>query len=130
MKTLTLLMSLCAVVLLVAGCDKVKLGENEYLLINDDCASIIFRDNIGYDIESALDSLPKLNVHLINNREYLIKIEANLAVDFHKDDRSFCLIRFIDATFPYGDSYDADLFLPNVLDSYGNYYTMNIYCED
>ena len=129
-KNLVLLVSMSVAVLLTTGCDKVKLGENEYLLINDNCTSIIFQSKIGDDIESALDSLPKLNTLLIDDREYLIKLEENLAVDFHKDNRSFCLVRFIDATFPYGESYDADLFLPDVLDSYGNYYRMRIYCED
>ena len=83
--------------------------------------SIVYQSKIGEDLGTALDSLVKLRTHLINGKDYYIKKE-NLTVDFRTDNRLFYLIHFIDANFPYGDSYEVVLFLPDVLDSQGNHY--------
>ena len=111
-----------------SACNK---DENIYHILYNGkktCEKIAYQAKIGTDLKTALDSLVNLNIPLIDNRGYYIKKET-LEVDFHKDNRTFYKIRFIDANFPYGDSYEADLLMPDVLDSYGNYYRIRS-CPD
>ncbi len=119
-------------ILLIMAVNFSACSKDEYhILINgkrSKCESIVYQSKIGENLETALDSLVKLNTYLISSRDYYIKKE-DLTVDFRTDNRLFYLIRFIDANFPYGDSYEADLFPPDVLDSQGNHFRIK-YCND
>ena len=109
------------------ACDECKKWEKKKGYYNvlengkNTCTFIAYQAKIGDDLDTALDSLIKWNAFYLIDKEYYVKKE-NLTVDFRKDDRLFYKICFIDANFPYGDSYEVDLFMPSVLDSYGNHY--------
>ena len=95
------------------------------------CEYMVYHAKIGNDLETALDSLIKLNAVIINNKDYYIKKEDITAnVDFNRDDRLFYLIHFINARISREPPYEFGLFSSiDVLDSYGNYYN-KIHCPD
>lgn len=105
--------------------------ENQTFTIGNGCSSIMYLGKIGYDFESALDSLTRKREPMLNalakmgsySGEYNID-KKKIDVDFSYDSRYFILLTFIDKTnnYPIFSSID-------VIDEKGNYYGL-IWPED
>ena len=101
--------------------------ENQTFTIGNGCSSIMYLGKIGYDFESALDSLTKIYKPMLNTlaqeghysgKGYNIdKKEMN--VDFDYDSRKFILLTFSDKTNIY-----QILFSHDVIDEKGNYFRL------
>jgi hypothetical protein len=114
----TALFSLLFVMLFCTACDKsFVISEspdlNEIKIADHSCETLEFEGQIGYDFDSALDSLIKLK----NISEEIQK--TPLAVLFDYDDRYFCGIT-------YGECGNY----ADILDSKGNYYLRSWYCPE
>jgi hypothetical protein len=90
------------------------------------CGSITYRDRIGNDLNSAIDSLVKLRILLLEGltaEEYYIDKEM-ITVDFNYDDRKFYSIGF------RRKNNDMYIFsISDVIDSNGNCFNI-LWCDD
>lgn len=102
-------------------------NENQTFTIDKDCAKITYQGKIGYDTESALDSLMKryeqLFISLVKEGHYsgegYIIDKKTINVDFSYDSREFYLLSFIDKVNIYNYLITGD-----VIDQKGNYYRL------
>lgn len=107
-------------------------NENQTFTIDKDCAKITYQGKIGYDTESALDSLMKryeqLFISLVKEGHYsgegYIIDKKTINVDFSYDSREFYLLSFIDKVNIYNYLITGD-----VIDQKGNYYRL-MECDD
>jgi hypothetical protein len=109
------------------GSDEDKI---EYTILSGACGTISLDSKIGNDFFSALDSLITLRESSLTGGcpgapcyNYYIDTDT-LGIDYDSDNREFIGIIFKDI------SSDLPIFaMSDVIDTYGNYYTIN-WCDD
>lgn len=102
---------------------------SENKTFTSDGGSITYQSRIGYDFDSALDSLlrryePILNTAAIEGHysgEGLIIDKQKINVDFRYDNRAFVLLTISDKANIY-----RVLFTSDIIDEKGNYYRVNL----
>ena len=112
--------------ILFIACEKPCTCNGDYIVDQHPCICIKFKDKIGYDFDSALDSLKRWHQPLFNTlaieghysgKGYLVEKKI-INVDFVEDDRSFFLLTFIDSV----SVYLHPIAMNDVIDEKGNYY--------
>lgn len=123
---------------LIVGCQKEDVVSKEeewqldtqYEILSGACGTLTFKDKIGNDFNSALDSLEVLQQRFLTEgcprnpcHKYYTE-KRKIEVNFNKDNRDFYGIIFMDSTN------NLSIFSMNdVLDTKGNYYFIN-WCPD
>ncbi len=107
--------------ILLYGCHEkeVELQYGDSFSIDGGCAKVEFRNKIGDDFQSALDSMQRTYNKLFQ-KSYSIQ-KRNLAVDFPHDKRQFVSLIVME-----NDTISLEY---DVIDSYGNHFIM-VYCPD
>jgi hypothetical protein len=101
-----------------------------YTILEGACGSITPMGNIGSDFNSALDSLTRIREPLLTGGcpeapcfDYYVTVDT-LGIDYPADERDFLAVTFNDI------GNDQPIFaMSDVIDSYGNYYTIH-WCND
>jgi hypothetical protein len=116
------------------ACKRPCTCDGDFTVDQNRCVCAKFKGKIGYDFDSALDSLkkwyePKFNIltnegHYSGEGYYIEKEKIN--VDFVEDNRSFFLLTFIDSVSIYLNAIATN----DVLDEKGNYYHYIIGLKD
>ncbi len=129
-KTILLIFSFL-VSLMILNCEKDDDSQTiKYSILSGACGTIELVDSIGYNFNSALDSLQAIREPMLRGGcpeppcySYYVDVDT-LDIDFDSDTRIFLGIRFINIAD------DVLIFaMSDVIDSYGNYYTIS-WCED
>jgi hypothetical protein len=101
-----------------------------YTILEGACGSITPMGNIGSDFNSALDSLTRIREPLLTGGcpgapcyDYYVAVDT-FQIDYPTDDRDFLGVEFRDI------GNDQPIFaMSDVIDSYGNYYSIH-WCND